>query len=71
MLCNWLKNRERIVLSRTEKGFLLSKAVVSVALTVFCLQVNEQKGSFLSDAIQTYKQSSALFYWGGEFSYPF
>ena len=32
---------------------LFSKAVVSVALNFLSLQVNEQKGSSLSDEIQT------------------
>ena len=40
-----MKNCESIiVLSKTEKGFWFSKAVISVALT-FCLEVNEQKAN--------------------------
>ena len=60
-----------VVLSRTEDGFLLSKAGVSVDLT-FCLQVNEQKDfpRWMRFRLREL-QISALFYCARETSYPF
>ena len=71
MYCNWLKNGERIVLSRIEKWFLLSKAVVSVALIVLVFRKMNKNDLPCPMRFKLNSKFQLCFIGEGKFSYPF
>ena len=59
------------MLSRIEKGFLLSKAVVSVALTVFVFKEMNKKYLPRPMRFRLISKFQLCFIGEGKFSYPF